>query len=550
MNKSYKKSAALRTALVAVIVTGLVSGSAVYAKWSFGVMGDTQQGSSPFLTLSSIAAINSKFIEKGVKFVVQVGDQVNVGGNLADRAAATEPLYQAGIGFFPMRGNHELFLPASVATFREVFPQTQGISNTFGAGNFTSPVLAGDFPDDLKGLSYSFDYSADGGSVRIVIIDDWPTPNKTLTVPAIPNYPCGYSVGEQQSWISERLNKDSRKMEHAFVIAHHNMIPEYHFDCLFTGLADANIDMQNAFYGSLFGNNVKYYISGHEHIYNRCIDMSPDGKSPVQEITCSSAGAKFMNPTDPSAPLYNGQRARQTQLAQELNNIGFYIYTVDGPSVTVDYYSDSIGGFKSAPAFPAAPVFNFIKKETFGYSLNGKEFLVDQGGAYGDIEDQFQGTRARVVSGYNQGRGADFWARKFTKSVSTGWSTMNDDRIINNTIFTLWGMADFNARQTDIFAVKMTFKHGHEMHGMNEFGILCVRDAQGNWINAVDKNTGGKKTFVAGDWKPEYGLGTYGVDDDSKTVWAVVNYNSDFAVVTGVELEPPHKHDCRHSENR
>ena len=38
------------------------------------------------------------------------------------------------------------------------------------------------------------------------------------------------------------------------------------------------------------------------------------------------------------------------------------------------------------------------------------------------------------------------------------------------------------------------------------------------------------KKFVVGPWKAEYGLGTYGVDPKTNTAWAVINYNSDFAV--------------------
>jgi hypothetical protein len=34
---------------------------------------------------------------------------------------------------------------------------------------------------------------------------------------------------------------------------------------------------------------------------------------------------------------------------------------------------------------------------------------------------------------------------------------------------------------------------------------------------------------VTGPWKASYGLGTYGVDPGTKTVWAVLNYNADFA---------------------
>ena len=55
----------------------------------------------------------------------------------------------------------------------------------------------------------------------------------------------------------------------------------------------------------------------------------------------------------------------------------------------------------------------------------------------------------------------------------------------------------------------------------------------GNWVNAADMNIGpnygGARTFVYGPWSPAYSLGTYGVDLVTHMVWAVINYNADFA---------------------
>ena len=107
--------------------------------WKFGVMADTQwtvadDGYSPNTSAVGIAAqIQQQFINQGVKFVVHVGDlcdidQLNTtanGTNANDsnlvqstgpinaqageyvRALYSQALYNAGIGFFPLRGNHD-----------------------------------------------------------------------------------------------------------------------------------------------------------------------------------------------------------------------------------------------------------------------------------------------------------------------------------------------------------------------------------------------------------------------------------------------------------
>ena len=60
------------------------------------------------------------------------------------------------------------------------------------------------------------------------------------------------------------------------------------------------------------------------------------------------------------------------------------------------------------------------------------------------------------------------------------------------------------------------------------FALVC-QDTNGNWVNAVNLNTGGNPQFVFGPYVSSYSLGTYGVDTNAGTVWAVVNYDGSFA---------------------
>ena len=62
---------------------------------------------------------------------------------------------------------------------------------------------------------------------------------------------------------------------------------------------------------------------------------------------------------------------------------------------------------------------------------------------------------------------------------------------------------------------------------------LATRDVDGNWVNAVHQNYDSTfKKFVYGPYDSSYELGTYGVDPNTNTAWAVINYNSDFAVTS------------------
>ncbi len=584
MAQMLKMTSKIRTFFIAVMVSGLISGTAVYAKWSFGVIADNQDAagtSHGLVATATIHQIDSQFIIKGVKLVIQVGDELNapqkgIHGDLSFAAAEAEFLYKAGIGFFPMRGNHEAQSDLgnsdyTMTMFRTTnFPQTQGgSSHLFGATNFSSPKDVDPNLGELDGLSYCFDYFSDGASARFLVIDDWGTIKTTRynylhKLGALgdkypggyTSYALGYSIGEQQPWISSRLDKNTRGTDHAFVFSHHNLIGAFHYDCLF-GYSNDSLDRQNTFIASLLNNGVRYYTSGHEHLYNRSIFTSPDGNSWVQDINCASAGPKFIPPTDTGASLgianepeikwFFGQKGRQTQISQELYNVGFYIYTIDGPRVTVDYYSDATGGYGfnngkftgTGWADGATPTFNFVKKETWGYSLNGKEFRIAQGQPYSVVSDAFSGTSAAILSGVNSCTASDAENhRPFTKVVNTGWAT-NDGSCRSN-ILTLWGMADFGTPDvTHVFALSMSYNPA-----TTGSCALMSKNGNGEWVHAADLNSGaGSTKFVAGPFKETYGLGTYGIDFSTKTVWAVINHASSFAVHASIDGDQDNDND-------
>jgi hypothetical protein len=161
--------------------------------------GDADDGYDPNSSTVYIAEqIQQAFINAGVAFVIHVGDLHDNTTVLGEetRALYAQSLYNAGIGFFPLRGNHDD--SASIAAaFQSVFPQTQtGLQNqtltkvsipslgltssditnlglpstrrpSFTVGrNFSSPTV---FSGNLKGLTYSFDFD----NTRFVMLDQF-----------------------------------------------------------------------------------------------------------------------------------------------------------------------------------------------------------------------------------------------------------------------------------------------------------------------------------------------------------------------------------------
>jgi hypothetical protein len=528
--------------------------------WSWGIMADTQwtkadDGENPnSVAVDIINQVNAEFIAKSVKFVIAVGDVTDNGTNnaLDVRAEFAQALYNAQIGFYPLRGNHEP-TAAAATEFLRVFPQTQtALHNTTPsdcvypdphvaaiddhdntrpvAKLWPNPITAGTLLPaptgnlaPAAGLSYAFDYA----NTRFLLLDQFTFPNGA----AIP-------IGNQQPWIDSTLATNPVGA-HAFVLGHKAIIGEFHTDTLF-GNDPAHGTVtgdQDAFISSLQRNGVRYYIGGHDHMHNHAIVTSTDGAATVHDLISASNSSKFYQPSKPSPDdRYNvpAGRARELPITQELNTVGYYIVTMDGAKANFDFYSAVVSptGAGSYYEIATTPALAFAKRETFGYALNGKQFVVPQGGSYAVVQDSFAGTRARILGGTNGNTNADASGRKPVKTVATGWAS--ETCATNSAILSLWMTVNqLGSERTDTYALSLSFEptgvSGERMASGN-FG-LATRDSAGNWVNAAELASSSSHTFVTRPWLPSDPLGTYGVDPSSHTAWAVIDFsNHDFSV--------------------
>ena len=499
--------------------------------WKFGVMSDTQwtvpnDGKNPHgVAVGLIEQINAQFIEAGVKFVVQVGDLTEKGTRKAmlTRATAAEPLYNAGIGFYPLRGNHEKQWSAAVDFYND-FPQTRGLGPyVFGATSFSSPQA------NLDGLSYSFDYE----DSRFVLLDQYTRLDGTGNTKRDRD---NTNIADQQRWVNKVL-AGRPSGGHVFVFAHENLIGDTYPDVLLGSDPGKNPKAQNAFIGSLASNGIRYFISGHDHIHQRSLVKSPDGQSQVQQIISGSDSSKFFFDNIPAYDTIYDHPRREVSITQETNTVGYYIYTVDGLRVTVDYYSAKVHPKLVGKEYLIykTPNLKFTWRETFGYSLNGREFRVKQGASYTVVNDVYSGTKVRILSGTNESREKDGSGRPLTKVVNTAWEGRTSSTLSN--VVTFWGLAaTLGSAKTDEYVLSMT----GGMTGISEVSedaatsesvpILVTRNAGNQWVNAVDLNSGGHKRFVSGPWAAGYPLGTYGFDMKTGIAWAVIDHAGDFAV--------------------
>ena len=584
-------------ALAFALCLGATSASA--AAWKFGVLSDTQwtvadDGKSPeSVPASMIQQIDQAFIAQGVKVVIAVGDTVDTSTPMtqATRALYSQDLYNAGIAFYPLRGNHDAELSNSGSNFATLYPQivNGGVNNLtptwdtpfYIESNLTSTdtglqslaTLTSDFNTGVppatptgtsftlgtnfkyptqncplsgvpgypgattgNGLSYSFDYN----NVRFVLLDQFVDTDLGGNTS---------SIASQQSWITTVLS-DSARPAHALVFSHKQLLGGNHKDNLLganivssdpgdgygvTGLSGTNLtamqtkqNAEDAFITSLNANNVHYLVTGHDHHHVDSIVKDPlNSAKTVHEIISQSDSSKFYTPGSPFS-------ANEVSISEDLYQVGYYIYTVDGPRLTVDYYSVPAN---TTSTFAATPVLtgNWQKALTIGYSLNGQEFLVAQGGsyttvadnttkavanatAYGESASSYVGTTLQILNGTNGSVLKTHDGRKLTKAIDTGWAPANGTI---SDIVTLWGLTDLAASQTDTIVVSVGFNTSSVSLTDLQHGKYCLgtRDLKsGTWINAVDDNiVGGAKQFVFGPlqlrlWARDLGHRHHGQD--------------------------------------
>jgi hypothetical protein len=545
------------------------------AAWKFGIMADSQwyqadDGKNPFSVAVDIRNhVIQQMINNKVKFVAHVGDLTsnasNSGssGDIYGHALFCQDLYNAGIGYFTIRGNHEDSADCATA-LQTAFPQTQtGMHNSapsavtalanpdpstlptpvntgapFALGtNFSSPDPWG--TGDLKGLSYSFDYN----NARFVALDQF-TVADAATNSA---YSITTSISAQQPWIASQLSGRAAG-SHAFVLAHKGLVLPYHTDVLLGSNPGQNVTATDTFMSTLASNGVRYLICGHDHVHDRSIVTASDGKSSsINQLVASSNSNYCYLPrnttTFPGDVLNDSYNAvpRRSIAAQETNTLGYYIVTVDGNNVTFEFYSSPSyqavdlsqhqWDYQYSTSIPVTPPLNFTLRETFGYSLVGKQFQVPFNSPFTVVSDKSpNGTTVQLLSGKNAVQDTDYSGLQYVRSISTGWAAGSGAQISD--VLYLWGIhSSLVTMQSETYAVQMSYPAGVDS-GLLSSGkvyIAAIGDS-GIWVNAVNANYGGTTNFVQGPWNSSYALGTYGVDPANNVAWAVLNYEGIFAV--------------------
>lgn len=260
--------------------------------WRFAVVGDTHVTA----TSSAIPAeIVSALLSESVDLVLVPGDLVE-GGRGATAAqmqrqleawqSTMAPLTDAGLGVYPVRGNHEADVPGGEAAWASAF-----------SGSLALPSNG---PAEESGLTYSF------------------TARNALFV-GLDEYVNLHLVN--QHWLDAQLA--ARTVPHVFVFGHEPAFKAFHSDCLGSYPAD-----RNAFWSALAANGARVTFAGHDHFFDALRVDDGDGDADddlLQLVVGSGGGSLFMN------VAYNGDNAPYTPVALHHDaTYGYLVVEVSG----------------------------------------------------------------------------------------------------------------------------------------------------------------------------------------------------------------------------
>jgi hypothetical protein len=229
-------------------------------------------------------AIRDAVLKENAKILLWTGDIVNVNDTNTDTLQKgleswrdiMEPLYQANVEVWPVRGNHEVYRYVCKDSEGEPIPNATRVWKTVFSGPYS---IRTDGSKDKEGLSFC----AIRQSALIIGLDDYESLNPD---------PLRRKHTVDQQWLDRVLHdKKNKQQPLKFVFGHEAAFMAGRHNDDDTLAADTSV--RNVFWQSLVNAGTQIYFCGHDHFYDR---MSVTRKGPNRgwelfQITAGTAGA-------------------------------------------------------------------------------------------------------------------------------------------------------------------------------------------------------------------------------------------------------------------
>ena len=285
--------------------------------WKFIVTGDSR-GKDNGVNTGILGELVAEIVKEDAEFVLVSGDMVNGYVDQEELASqfntwleTMEPVYEAGIGVYVVRGNHDVGEPGGTMAWNKAFSD-----------------MPDNGPEGEKNLTYSFTHK----NVFVVAVDQYINPQQV-----------------NQTWLDGQFAANTQP--HIFVFGHEPAFKALHKDCLDDKPAERDL-----FWKSIEKAGGRTYFCGHDHFYNHAqIDDDGEPGNDVHQYIAGTAGAPLYD----WEGEYDGDNSNYTiKNVNYAKEYGYVLVEIDGSDVTLTW-KERVGAGK------------YEAKEIWGYSTAG-----------------------------------------------------------------------------------------------------------------------------------------------------------------------------------
>ena len=301
--------------------------------WRFIAVGDSQ-GRDNGINAIILPELAEEIINQEVDCVLFCGDLVwcsrpdEFASELETWRSVMAPVYRAGIGVYPCRGNHENW--GSPLVWQQVFS---------------------DLPDNGPAREKYMTYAVRHKNALFVALDEFVNPHRV-----------------NQAWLDRQLARNSAPLVFAF--GHEPAFHAFHYDCLDDFPAD-----RDRFWDSLRRSGGRSYFTGHDHFFN-CAwvdDGDDDPSNDLYQFISGTAGAPFY----PFWLPYDGDNShyavRQVYHAQQY---GYILVEVNGLNVHFTWMQRDSIDLQAKGRYEPNPVWGFQGNPLILLSPNSAEHVL------------------------------------------------------------------------------------------------------------------------------------------------------------------------------
>jgi hypothetical protein len=290
--------------------------------WKFIAVADSQ-GSSSYNPINTtiLGEIVAEIVDQDVDLAVIAGDlvwgygtQAALESELLSWRGIMQPVYNAGIDVYPIRGNHDIGTNAAdVTAWNNVFSDDYLLPQNGPAGEMN--------------LTYSVAHQ----NALFLGLDEYIASHRV-----------------NQAWVDEQLAGNTKP--HVFAFGH-----EAAFQVSQGGILALNWAARNAFWKSLQDGGARAYFCGHDHFFNQAnTDDDGDPSNDVQQFVVGTGGGGLWGWSG-----YIGNNADWTlENVYYERQFGYILGEIDGLDVSFTWMSRTSPGVyeaKNTSSYTAIP---------------------------------------------------------------------------------------------------------------------------------------------------------------------------------------------------